>query len=269
MFARAAVLMLVMMNLAAIGWLWQRAPLAPSPPPALDLPPLRLLGEVEASALSAAGEQAPELSSASANVPMPSASADDAAPAGEGSDEPAYGAELPESESESGTAQCLSLGPFESQAELRRVMSTLQALVESMQFRELQNEQVRGYRVFLPPAPDRETALAAARELSAQGVRDYYVVTAGEAENTVSLGLFRDRGNAERRLREVRALGHDARMEERTETRSQWWLDFVAEPEFDWRMHVARPWPARSTPIACHQSPSTDPRSPAREHDIR
>ena len=49
--------------------------------------------------------------------------------------------------------------------------------------------------------------LATARSLAAQGVRDYYVVTAGPGENTVSLGLFREQRNAEARLAEVRALG--------------------------------------------------------------
>jgi len=65
-------------------------------------------------------------------------------------------------------------------------------------------------------------------------VRDYYVVTAGEQQNTVSLGLFRDQGNAERRRAEIAALGLKPQIDTRTEELPQYWLDFAlagAEPD--------------------------------------
>lgn len=129
--------------------------------------------------------------------------------------------------------RCLSIGPFATPADLRRASNALQPIVARMQVREALSAQVRGYRVYLPALPDRESALAAARRLAEGGMRDYYVVTAGAEENTVSLGLFRDLGNAEKRRDEVRELGLEPRLEPRTDEVVQWWLDVAVDAGVD------------------------------------
>ena len=60
------------------------------------------------------------------------------------------------------------------------------------------------------------------------------MVTAGDQQNTVSLGLFRDLDNARRRQAEVAALGYSATVEARTEQVPQWWVDIAAPAGFDW-----------------------------------
>ena len=130
---------------------------------------------------------------------------------------------------------CLSLGPFRSAAELRRAMNQLMPRVERIQFRETAATQVQGYKVFLPPATSRAQALDAARALAAQGISDYYVVTAGEQQNTISLGIFRDLENATQRHDAVAALGYDPTIEPRTEQTRQWWIDLAAAPGFAWK----------------------------------
>ncbi len=131
--------------------------------------------------------------------------------------------------------RCQSIGPFPTQADLRAAMETLTPHVPRIQYREEQSHQSRGFWVYLPALPSRDAALAAARELSAKNVRDYYVVTAGDQQNTISLGLFHDRGNAERRRAEIAALGFNAQLSERTETLPVYWVDFVLpDAGFDW-----------------------------------
>ena len=100
-------------------------------------------------------------------------------------------------------------------------------------------------------AGHREAALAAARELSAQGLRDYFVVTAGDQENTISLGLFRDRGNAETRQREVQALGFSPLLEERTEEIPNYWIELAAAPGLDWRAGLGGYAGVESRPLPC------------------
>jgi hypothetical protein len=129
---------------------------------------------------------------------------------------------------------CLSLGPFETPADLRAAMGRLMPQVGRIQFRELPATALRGYRVYLPAAATRADALASARALAARGLRDYYVVTAGEQQNTVSLGLFRDLENARRRQAEVAEFGYAASVEPRTESVPQWWVDIAAPEGFDW-----------------------------------
>jgi hypothetical protein len=132
-------------------------------------------------------------------------------------------------------AVCQSIGPFETSVALRRAMDALLPKVERIQFREVEATALRGYRVFLPAAADREQALATARSLSAKGIADYYVVTAGDQSNTVSLGIFRELENATKRRDDVVKLGYNAVVEPRTEPVKQWWIDLAAAPGFEWK----------------------------------
>jgi hypothetical protein len=201
MFLRALILLLVCMNLGVAAW-WT------------------LHHEVQARPLPATepGIASLSLYSESNHAPLPppelSATAAPALPA---------------------DAVCQSLGPFESAASLRQAMDTLLPKVERIQFREVKAEALHGYRVYLPAASDREQAQATARALSSKGIADYYVVTAGDQSNTISLGIFRDLENATKRRDAVVALGYNAVLEPRTEPVKQWWIDFAAAPGFEWR----------------------------------
>jgi hypothetical protein len=149
-----------------------------------------------------------------------------------------------------GMTTCLSIGPFETPAALRSAMAQLMPHAGRIQFRELPATVLRGYRVFLPAAESRAAALASARALAARGLRDYYVVTAGNQQNTVSLGLFRDLDNAHQRQAEVAALGYTATIEPRTEAVPQWWVDIAAPADFVWST-VLPPEGLQARPVTC------------------
>ena len=72
----------------------------------------------------------------------------------------------------------------------------------------------------------RSEALAKGRELAAAKVKDYYVVTAGNHENTVSLGLYREQFNADNRINELSRKGFDVQKEVRIEQWPEFWLDY-------------------------------------------
>ncbi len=216
MLSRGALLILVCLNLAAALWWGFHMPLRAAVPPPTDpgVPSLTLLAEAEAEALPASAE----LAVAPTRI--------DAAP------------------------NCLSVGPFETPSALRRAVDALGASVGKLQYREAQVQSARGWRVYVPATATRGEALAKARTLAAQGVRDYYVVTAGPGENTISLGLFREQSNAESRLAEIQALDIPAVMEAASEDRPQWWLEIAVAVDFDWRTPLgAGRWQAR--PIPC------------------
>ena len=222
MLVRALLVSLLLMNLGVAAWWGLRTP-PPEPRPAPLEPgvtPLRLLSETEA----------PETGLISA----------DAESVGQ-----------PEPEGSAPPQQCLQIGPFLTQADLRRAMGALTPSASRIQFRENRVLTNRGFWVFLPAQGTREAALAAARELSAQGLRDYYVVTAGDQENTISLGLFRDRGNAETRQREVQALGFTPQLEERTEEIPNYWIELAAAPGLDWRAQLGGYAGVGSRPLPC------------------
>lgn len=147
-------------------------------------------------------------------------------------------AEAPQPIAPSADAICQRIGPFLTQADLRRAVGALTPVVQRIQFRETRALARRGYWVYMPAQASRDAALATARELAARGLRDYYVVTAGDRQNTISLGLFRELSNARQRQADVRAMGFGAELGERTEEIPQYWIDIAADPRFDWRAQL-------------------------------
>ncbi len=147
---------------------------------------------------------------------------------------------------------CRSIGPFATQSDMRSAMKAIGPLARRVQYRNAHSTQSRGYWVYLPAVSSREEALGVARSLSSKGVRDYYVVTAGEQQNTVSLGLFREQANAERRRAEITALGFTPQLTQRTEELPVYWVDYATarEQPLDWRAKVATT-DLREETIAC------------------
>ncbi len=204
MLLRALVLLLLAMNVGAAAW-WA---LRPPPPPIAQLPAaeadiatLTLLSEVDVSALPQVAE----------------------------------GAEPPELMPSRVSRECLEIGPFLTQSDLRRALAALTPGAARIQYREAMAVVQRGYRVFLPAPASREAALAEARGLFGRGIRDYYVVTSGAEENTISFGLYRSEANAQRRQEEVRGLGIEALVEPRSESIPQFWVDLESDAGFNWR----------------------------------
>jgi hypothetical protein len=221
MFVRALFLLLAALNVGAACWLaFAHGPTA-AIPPATDagVPKLVLLAERDNGGVAANAELS----------------------------------EAPESKADLASDQCRSIGPFPTQADLRTAMNALTPLTRRIQFHETHATQTRGYWVYLPAVASREQALATARTLSAKGVRDYYVVTAGDQQNTISLGLFRDPGNAERRRSEIAGLGFAPQTNARTEELPVYWLDFALAGgvALDWRSHLASAREIGEQTIAC------------------
>ena len=126
---------------------------------------------------------------------------------------------------------CFSVGPFSTEADLQPVVDQLTPLVLKTRIRKVTTTQEAGYWVYLPALASRQDALRAGRALAAANVRDYYVVTTGDHENTVSLGLYRQPFNADNRIAELQAKGFDVKKEIRLEQWPEFWLDYSATDE--------------------------------------
>ena len=221
MFVRVLFLLLLAANLGAASWLVfaPSTPTASAPVNDPGVPKLQLLSERD-----------------------------------RGDDATAELAAPPESRADQSNDECHSIGTFPTQADVRAAISVLTPLTRRIQFREAHATQARGYWVYLPALATREQALATARQLSAKGVRDYYVVTAGDQQNTISLGLFRDQANAERRRAEIAALGFVPQSIARTEELPVYWLDYATDRAhpLDWRSKLGASAAAlREQPIEC------------------
>jgi len=214
MFLRLLFVLLTALNIAVGAWLLLGQPYArggmPSDPGVTEL---RLLSEMP--------------------VPAPAATA--ATPAAATAAAPAV-ATPPRNLSYS----CLALGPFATPQDLRSARQALSTQTVRMRSRQEQTSQTSGWWVYLPATGSRTQALAVARQLAARNINDYFVVSAGDQPNTISLGLFKDPANARKRRDEVAAAGFPARMSERSESVPEYWLDLVVADggNFDWRSRV-------------------------------
>lgn len=132
---------------------------------------------------------------------------------------------------------CVSLGPFTTTVDMRTAMQKLSPHVARIQYREVEVSHSHGFWVYLPATATREAALDEARQLAAKGINDYYVVTAGDGQNTVSLGLFDDAANAQNRVAQVQKLGFPAQVKQRMDTEPAYWVDYAvpANASFEWQ----------------------------------
>jgi hypothetical protein len=213
MFLRLLFVLLVTLNIVAGAWLWLGQPYTHVPPAAdPGVRELRLLSEMPTSATTVAVPASP----------TPTAAAQP---------EPA-GKPAPE-------LRCLTLGPFATPHDLQQARSALAPLASRMRSRQELATQSSSWWVYLPAQGSRAQALAVTQQLAAHGIQDYFVVGGGDQSNTISLGLFHDQDNARHRRDQVIAAGYPARINERTETVPQYWLDLVASGRgIDWRSRI-------------------------------
>lgn len=241
MLLRAAIVILVMLNLGAAGWwLFQPSPAAGATS-AAAAPGLRLLREAApAGAEPAAASATPSPVIAAVGAPATPAVA--AASTTSGSITPvAAGEQAP---------ACLRFGPFADPAARNSARAALAASGVTATAFDERARGVRGWKVFLPAQPSREAAVALAERLKAGGVADLFVMTQGADANSIALGRFSSETGARRRQAELQGKGVQAQVEPVGGTPAQAWLDARLPPTAD-RAALARI--ARSQPLDCSQ----------------
>lgn len=138
---------------------------------------------------------------------------------------------------------CGRIGPFPADESARALARRLteqgwRARVEGQTVEEIR------YWVLLPPFPTAADAFAAERALRDAGIRDLQVLAGEGRDHALSLGLFRDRAAARRRLDQIRALGFAPQLEPLERRRAQFWVRFAAD-----RAEVAH-WDPAAAPDA-------------------
>lgn len=210
MLARAFIVVLAVLNLGVALW-WLSRPADPPPAAAVAQAPagvasLQLAEPAEAGVVPAEAPQAAVATNEVAPPPAP-------VPA------PAPVAVPP--------VRCVSLGPFDAQADAQAALARAGSLLEKGVLREEHDDgQASSYRVLLPSVGDRATAQALLKRIADAGIGDYYLMSQGEDSNTIALGQYRSREGAERRRAELAAKGFPAELIANGGSgRSRWWID--------------------------------------------
>jgi hypothetical protein len=237
---RHLFLMLVLVNLGFAAWSAWIAPSARGGRPADEgLPALTLVSEVPADLRSGNVEQQSE--PAAQNAPGPS-SADgasdaaanaesDSAPAPAAGDDAAASGELAAAEVET---RCTSVGPFRDLSQAAAAAATLRNAGYQPTQRVVEGEIWSGYWVYIPAIPTEQEANETLTKVR-EGVRDAripdaYVIRNSDSGNLVSLGVFSEISGVSRLREEVRSLGFEPQVVDRTSRATVYWIDIELAP---------------------------------------
>lgn len=117
---------------------------------------------------------------------------------------------------------CYSIGPFVAESELNAVAARLEKLeLESSQRRQEAEVKI-GYWLYLP-AMTREEALGYKAVLDEHRDKEYLI----GKDNVLSLGAFKEKSRADRRMKDLRKMGITPVLEPRYKIRDVFWLDLV------------------------------------------
>ena len=233
---RHLFLMLVLVNLGFAAWSAWFAPSARGGRPADEgLPALTLVSEVPADLRSGGVDEQSEPTAQDARAQAAADAAPESAANGEPDAVPAPGEEVavvaPPAEAK---ARCTSVGPFRDLSQAAAAAATLRGAGYQPTQRVVEGEVWSGYWVYIPAIPTEQEAnetLAKVRE----GVRDAripdaYVIRNSASGNLVSLGVFSEISGVSRLRDEVRALGFEPQVVDRTNRATVYWIDIALAP---------------------------------------
>ena len=122
-------------------------------------------------------------------------------------------------------AVCYSLGPFEGQAQVRSISAKLSDLGAIANDRSEKLRVPIGYWVYLPKYESWNEARRKVMELEEKGLKDIFIMGRGRMKNAVSLGLYKEEKGANDRMKLVRDLGVEPKLETQYTVDERYWID--------------------------------------------
>lgn len=235
---RHLFLMLVLVNLGFAAWSAWVAPSARGGRPADEgLPALTLVSEVPADLRS--GDSA-EQAEPPGQAPAPTAAdvaqgatSEEPEVASAPGDETAVAAAIAPAETPAET-RCTSVGPFRDLSQAAAAAATLRGAGYQPTQRVVEGEIWSGYWVYIPAIPTEQEANETLTKVR-EGVRtaripDAYVIRNSDSGNLVSLGVFSEISGVSRLREEVRSLGFEPQVVDRTSRATVYWIDIALAP---------------------------------------
>jgi len=236
---RNLFLVLVLANLGVAAWHMWYAPLTPVLHAAdSTLPGLTLVSEVPVDLQSAGSVNDAQLN-ATATEPVPAGEAPPAPPR-----VAAAPAALPvpvvvtppptettvaaaPTGGDGGAGRCTTIGPFRELSQAATAAATLRAAGFEPEQRVAEGDIWIGYWVYIQAIPSVDEANKILAKVRESGITDSYVIPNSDTGNLVSLGVFSEISGVSRRRDEVRALGFEPHVVDRTRRATVYWVDVM------------------------------------------
>ena len=123
----------------------------------------------------------------------------------------------------------VSLGPFENLTEATKAMTSLIEVGYDPSQRIAEGQIRAGFQVSITGYSSQSEARNVHSELRSKGVTDAYVIPGTDPPHTISLGVFSNLARSRNRAREIRNMGFNPAVTERTRAGSVYWLDIVLD----------------------------------------
>jgi cell division protein FtsN len=130
--------------------------------------------------------------------------------------------------------QCVSLGPFKKSKTAKKILADIDAMGLQSVIRDTTEKQKIRFWVYLPPYPSRQKAVDAAEKLATLGIDEYFIISDGNNDNAISLGIFKKKSDSDRRIKEINALGYTPKVDVSSKEVSVFWIDTQTTKEVDW-----------------------------------
>jgi hypothetical protein len=126
---------------------------------------------------------------------------------------------------------CYTLGPFRDEEKVEQTKSAIAEHVDDLTIRKREQSEQHRFWVYVAPQKNREMAVNLSKQLAKKKIKDYYIIRSGEKNNGISLGHFKEKKHADRRVKKLSKLGFDVRMEVIYQNFLVYWLDYSAHAE--------------------------------------
>jgi cell division septation protein DedD len=130
-----------------------------------------------------------------------------------------------------GSGRCTSVGPFRELSQAAAAAAALRAAGYEPVQRVAEGELWIGYWVYISGLPTEQAANEILAKVREQGITDSYVIPNSDSGNLVSLGVFSEISGVGRRRDQVRALGLEPQVVDRTRRATVYWVDVTLAPE--------------------------------------
>jgi cell division septation protein DedD len=123
--------------------------------------------------------------------------------------------------------RCTSVGPFRELSQAATAAAALRTSGYQPLQRVAEGDIWIGYWVYIPAIATEAEANAILARMRAEGITDSYVIPNSDSGSLVSLGVFSEISGVGRRRDQVRALGFDPQVVDRTRRATVYWIDIT------------------------------------------
>ena len=121
---------------------------------------------------------------------------------------------------------CYSLGPILDEKDSKKLEKKLKLSGFNPKHKAITDKEPKSYWVYFPAEKSLADAKAVVNQLRDAKVDDYFIVRKGEFNNAISMGLYNSYGRAKIRIKKLKKLGFNPKVQTRYKSVTRHWLDF-------------------------------------------